>query len=207
MKNYKVLQVIENSGQCIIVCENKTWIFEQGELSALPRRGEILSVEGELIPRKVLVAHVAVLSRTAEEVKKLANQRCKELNFEAAKAIYEHNKPALDQKFAALPEIFQDRIKMMRHNVADFDVLYAYSQINQCYEAYLLSQQNCVVDQDNQKCVFKTRYPSFIQRLVYAFKFGDIADLEKSDVMLLVDDDCRIALPRSKCIKRYLNSL
>lgn len=207
MKNYKVLQVIENASQFIIVCENKTLIFEQGELSALPRRGEILSVEGELIPRKVLLAHVTVLSRKAEEVKKLANQRCKELNFEASKAVYEQNKPALDQKFAKLPAIFQERIKMLRYNVADFDVLYAYNQINQCYDAYLLSQKNCVADKDNQKCVFKKRYPSFIQRLVYAFKFGDIADLEKSDVMLLVDDDCRIALPRSKCIKRYLNSL
>lgn len=207
MKNYKVLQVIENSGQSIIVCENKTWIFEQGQLSALPRRGEILTIDGELIPRKVLLAHVTIFSQTAEEIKKAAVKQIKQLNFEASKAVYEQNKPDLDTKFAQLPQIFQHRIKMMRFSVPDFDVLYSMGQINQCHEAYLLSFQNSVADKDNQKCVFKTRYPSFIQRLVYAFKFGDIINLEKSDVMLLVDDDCRIALPRSKCIKRYVNSL
>ncbi len=207
MENYKVLQVIENASQFIIVCEKKNLIFEQGELSMLPRRGEVLSVEGDLLPRKVLVADRVVLSRTAEEVKKLANERIKRLNREAATALYESEKQNLDRKFEELPEIFQDRIKMMRLNVPDFDVLYAYKQINQCYEAYQLSKQNCVADKDNGKCVFKTRYPSFVQRLVYAYKYGDIVHLEQSDVMLLVDDDCRIAMPRLKCIQRYQQSL
>ncbi len=207
MKNYKVLQTIETAGQVIIICDHKIWTFAQGEISRLPRRGEIMSVEGELIPSKVLVAGVVVLSRTAEEIKKLANERIKQLNREAAVAVYEQNKPDLDKKFAELPEIFQDRIKMMRFNVPDFDVLYAYKQINQCYEAYQLSKQNHVPDRDNGKCVFKTRYPSFIQRLVYAYKYGDIVHLEQSDVMLLVDDDCRIAMPRLKCIQRYQQSI
>lgn len=207
MKNYKVLQLIENAGQSIIVCDSKTWIFSQGEISILPRRGELMSVEGELIPSKVLIAGTVVLSRTADEVKKLANERIKQLNREAAVTVYEQNKSDLERKFNELPEIFQDRIKMMKLNVPDFDILYAFSQINQCYEAYQLSKQNHVPDRDNGKCVFKTRYPSFIQRLVYAYKYGDIVHLEQSDVMLLVDDDCRIAMPRLKCIQRYQQSI
>lgn len=198
IKDMVIRQVISNGNDLIIIWDEQTLVMKKTDFSKqLPKRGDIIRVKGKIIPYEIILNGKIVYCRSESKMRERIMQIKAGLDRDMHLRIWEEKAPKLREMLAELPEIFRKRIKMLRFNVPDFDILYGEKEISACFEAY---KRVC----SNKYSKKLPRDASLTDKLTLAYSeyLEERPKLEKAALMYIDDDG--IAQPRETCIQKYL---